>query len=260
VFRLNEEGVNLLYTTLKHYLPAIQTLPVHRPLTKQDLLTEEFLMRKEGELEMYYAPHNEYINKEAKVVIVGITPGWQQMKTAYEQFIKSIASSDNVATALIETKKAAGFAGSMRTNLTRMLDQCDLPRILNIPQSSDLFGKNRNLLHTTSIIKYPVFLKGKNYTGHQPTVNNSPLLQHYAYKEFLNELAKISTYALVIPLGRTVEHVLGRLAEKQKLPEHTYLYGFPHPSGANGHRIKQFQQQRSQLRTKVRIWGRNESE
>jgi len=246
----------VVYPTLNTFLPAIQSLPNSRSLTKQDLVTEQFLMKKSENLELYYAPHNEYMNKQAKVVIIGITPGWKQMKTAYEQFIKSMASGHNLETCLKETKKAAGFAGSMRTNLSRMLDQCNLPQILGISHSEDLFGKNRDLLHTTSVIKYPVFLKGKNYTGHQPTINRSSLLQEYAYQVFPKELEQMASPALVIPLGKAVEQVVLHLAEKQKLSSHTYLIGFPHPSGANGHRIKQFQQQKSQLCTKVAAWGK----
>jgi hypothetical protein len=245
----------MLHTTLQKFLTAIQTLHTDRPLTKHDLLTGAFLMEKSGDIKMYYAPHNEYINEEAKIVIVGITPGWIQTKTAFEQFIKILASGDSLEACLKEAKKAAGFAGSMRKNLLDMLDQCDIPNILDIPNSSYLFGEGRHFLHTTSIIKYPVFLKEKNYTGHHPPIDRSPLLQHYAYKEFPKELAQITPPALVIPLGKTVEQITFRLIEERKLPDHDYLTGFPHPSGANGHRIKQFQQQRQQLREKVKTWA-----
>ncbi|WP_163969325.1 uracil-DNA glycosylase family protein [Oceanobacillus halotolerans] len=245
----------MVHKPLQQFLPAIQTLHADKPLTKEDLLTETFLMEKDGDMEIYYAPHNEYINKEARVVIVGITPGWSQMKTAFEQFIKSNESDDTLEMCLKEAKRAAGFAEVMRKNLINMLDQCDIHKILDIPNSSYLFGKDRHFLHTTSIIKYPVFIKGKNYTGHQPPIDRSPLLQRYAYREFPNELAQIAPPALVIPLGKTVEQTIIRLSQERKLPNHDYLTGFPHPSGANGHRIKQFQQQKQQLREKVKAWA-----
>lgn len=245
----------MLHTVLKQFLPTIQTLDPKRALTKQDLLIKPFLIAKDGEMEIYFAPHNEYINKEARVIIVGITPGWSQMKTAYEQFIKCMASCDNLETCLKETKKAARFAGSMRTNLIDMLDQCNIPKTFDIPSSSHLFGTRGYLLHTTSIIKYPVFIKRNNYTGHQPPISRSPLLQEYAYNMFPKELAQIAPQALVIPLGKTAEQVICKLAAEQKLPNHYYLTGFPHPSGANGHRIRQFQQQKSELSQKVRAWA-----
>ncbi|WP_369693594.1 hypothetical protein [Lentibacillus sp. CBA3610] len=141
--------------------------------------------------------------------------------------------------------------------LVDMLDQCGIPEELGVDNASDLFEKSRNFLHTTSIIKYPVFNKGKNYTGHRPPINRSPLLEDYACREFPIELTQIPAPALVVSLGKTAERVISRLIEENKLPDHTYLTGFPHPSGANGHRVKQFQQQRKQLREKVKTWGCN---
>src|SRR5699024_3265260 len=140
------------------------------------------------------------------------------------------------------------FAGSMRRDLIGILDVC------GIPNSSHLYGTNRNFLHTTSIIKYPLFIKGKNYTEHQPPIDRSSLLRHYAYAEFPAELTHITPPSLIIPLGKTADHVISRLAKEDKLPNHTYLTGFPHPSGANGHRVRQLQRQREQLLEKVKTW------
>ena len=142
----------------------------------------------------------------------------------------------------------------MRRNLLEMVEQCEIPRALNIQSASDLFDKNRNILHTTSLIKYPVFYKDKNYTGHNPPIKNSALLNHFAYKVFPNELTQIASPALVIPLGKIVEQVLIKLIAENKLPSHNYLSGFPHPSGANGHRHKQFQQQKKSLLQQVKAW------
>lgn len=64
----------------------------------------------------------------------------------------------------------------------------------------------------------------------------------------------IAPPALIIPLGKTVEQVILKLAAEQKVSDHTYLIGFPHPSGANGHRTKEFQQQKELLREKVSAW------
>lgn len=65
----------------------------------------------------------------------------------------------------------------------------------------------------------------------------------------------ISAPALVIPLGKRVEQVIFKLVEEEKLSQHDYLTGCPHPSGANGHRIKQFKEQKQQLREKVNAWA-----
>jgi len=249
----------LPHTRIHAFLPAIRTLNPIRPLTKHDLLTEPFLIDRSGDLDMYYAPHNEYINTKAKIVLIGITPGWQQMQRAFEQAVKSLSLGHSLEQVLEETKIAASFAGSIRRNLAAMLDQCGIPEALGIDCASSLFAKNRPLLHTTSVIKYPVFYKGKNYTGHQPPIQQSPLLSSYAFRTFPEELQHISPPALVIPLGKMVEHVLGQLLDGKKSPEHVVLFGFPHPSGANGHRNKQFQAHKNKLITTVKDWAEHDS-
>ncbi|ASK61866.1 hypothetical protein CFK37_06675 [Virgibacillus phasianinus] len=238
------------------YLPAIQALNQESPLTKQDLLTEQFLINRTGNLEMYYAPHNEYINNQAKIVIVGITPGWSQMKAAFEQTVKGLKSHHPTDQVLEKAKIAASFAGSMRSNLINMLDQCGIPGIIDAGSSSSLFIEKRPLLHTTSIIKYPVFLQGENYTGHKPAINRTPLLSTYAYDVFPIELRQIKHPALIIPLGKVVERSLRKLLSEKQLPDHSYLFGFPHPSGANGHRKKQFQQVKDELVSVIKSWSK----
>ncbi|MEK3888838.1 hypothetical protein [Bacillus sp. FSL K6-3431] len=71
---------------------------------------------------MYYAPHNEYINCDAKIVIVGITPGWTQMKAAFQQAKICIQQNATLIQLMKGSKGAAGFAGTMRQNLIEILD------------------------------------------------------------------------------------------------------------------------------------------
>ena len=67
--------------TLYDYKEIIKKLPLKDKYTKEELLIEDLLIDKEENIEIYYAPHNEYINPKAKVLIVGITPGFIQMST-----------------------------------------------------------------------------------------------------------------------------------------------------------------------------------
>ncbi|MEK3853776.1 hypothetical protein [Cytobacillus sp. FSL H8-0458] len=240
---------------LSMFLPAIQQLPDSKPLTRDQLITPDFLISKNGDLEIYYAPHNEYINNEAKIIIVGITPGWSQMRIAFEAFLKGLAAEKKHDTILKETKIAASFAGGMRGNLISMLDQCGLQDALGIDSSDTLFGRNRAILHTTSAVKYPVFYRGKNYTGHQPDLLKTEILAEYATKVFPAELTLINSHALIIPLGITVERLLRQLYTANRLTGHTILFGFPHPSGANGHRAKQFEQNNYAMTGIIRKWG-----
>ena len=82
--------------TLYDYEEAIKKLPLKDKYTKEELLIDDFLVDKEGNIEIYYAPHNEYINPKAKVFIIGITPGFNQMSTAIATARKELELSNNI--------------------------------------------------------------------------------------------------------------------------------------------------------------------
>jgi len=207
-------------------------------------------------LAIYYSPHNEYINDRAKLIIIGITPGWSQMKVAFEEirYCLDFRQRFTMEQMLEKAKKAASFSGTMRKNLIDMLDQCGIPQILHAESSASLFEEHRHVIHTTSVIKYPVFFKNKNYTGHQPKVKHSQLLTTYAYKIFVEELNQMKNPALIIPLGKIVEETLKSILASGRLTEHFYLFGFPHPSGGNGHRIKQFELNKAFFASIIHKW------
>ncbi len=56
----------------------IKTLP-NGSLTKQELLVPQFQLYQHDHLGIYYAPF-ECTNRDARVVFVGITPGFTQME------------------------------------------------------------------------------------------------------------------------------------------------------------------------------------
>jgi len=234
----------------KKYLPKIKKLNLNS-LHKENLLTKDFLIDQEENLSMYYSPHNEYINPTAKIIVVGITPGWKQMQTAYKQIIQSLKTGDTEKQMLKKAKLSASLSGQIRNNFAQMLDYIGLQKILDIPTTELLFSTYRYLIHTTSLIKYPVFYLEKNYTGYRPPINHSPLLKQLAYHAFPQELNQINNDALLIPLGKVSEQTLDKV---QHTHEHI-LKGFPHPSGANGHRHKQLQRNYESLNFLVTEWA-----
>ncbi|OLQ53647.1 hypothetical protein BHT94_19555 [Bacillus licheniformis] len=234
---------------LEEFAEKIHALP--SSLTKQDLLTDPFRLHQENDLDIYYSPHNEYINRDASIVIAGITPGFSQMKTAYETAAESLRQGRSLEQMAADTKKAAGLSGSMRHNLITMLDSCGLLQAIDIQSAAQLFGDLRHMLHTTSIIKYPVFVQQKNYTGYRPAITHSPILSTYAFGHFPAELNKVTGPALLIPLGKAAETVCGTLITQHSLRNFSCLHGFPHPSGANGHRLKQFSKNKEQLERQI---------
>lgn len=214
---------------------------------KEDILNKKFELYSENNMKIFYAPHNEIINKEAKIFIVGITPGWTQTSIAYETAYNGLKQNLSNEEIKKVCKKNSRFAGSMRKNLIQMLDELNLNEKLLIKSCESLFKEDDNLLHTTSIIPYPVFIKEKNYTGHTPKILESEVLMKYVEKYFYKEI-KILQNILIIPLGNSVEEVLKMMVKNGLISDKQCLFGFPHPSGANGHRIKQFENNKDDLK------------
>lgn len=226
---------------LEEYIEVINKLPIKNKYTKEELLINDLLIEKENNIEIYYAPHNEYINVKAKVFIVGITSGFEQMSTSISTARQYIEKGMKIEDIKYECKREGRFSASLRKNVISMLDTVKLNEALNIESSSELFEDKDYLLHTTSLIPYSVFVKGKNYTGHTPKLIKSDFLMKYVHENFIEDLNKLNN-VLIIPLGKAVEEVLDKLVDENIIEEESILKGFPHPSGANGHRLVQLEE------------------
>lgn len=233
------------YSNFYKYKNLIQSLPC---IEKNRILTSLFLLEKDEkkQLEIYYAPF-EFVNEQAKIVIVGITPGLNQMKASYLTVLNAKDQLADDEEILRQVKKNSSFAGSMRKNLVQMLDELGLNKYLNIATTMDLFGKANHLVHTTSVLSYPVFYKGKNYSGSTPDLLKTDLFKKYVTEQFVTQINHL-VKPLIIPLGTNVSKVCRYLAERQMIEPKLILDGFPHPSGANGNRKKQFEANKNYMK------------
>ncbi|MCD8508765.1 MAG: hypothetical protein LRY73_01930 [Bacillus sp. (in: Bacteria)] len=137
---------------------------------------------------------------------------------------------------LSNAKNHASFGGSvMRKNLIDMLDGIGLPTFLQIDSSEQLFHEKSDLLHTTSVLRYPVFVDGENYSGSTPKMLGHDLFLKMIDELLVPELNSLKN-AVIVPTGKAVSDVLKYLVDEGKVENETILFNFPHPSGANGHR------------------------
>ena len=143
----------------------------------------------------------------------------------------------------------------MRRDLARWLDQVGLAAVLGLPSCSELFGDfSRSLLHTTSAVRYPVFVRGRdgslrNYSGSSPELVAHPWLREMIETTLANELSALPS-AIVVPLGganRAVTHLqnLGAVDPAR------CLLRLPHPSPASPFREQYFQAARTDLMSQV---------
>ncbi len=230
----------------------IRSLPERRELTRGDLLVDALKLSEETSkgLVVYDAPFG-WINEDARVALIGVTPGFTQMQIAFQAVRRHLIAGKSQEDACRLVKYEASFAGSMRTNLIRMLEELEMHEILGLSSPGDLFGTASHLLHTTSAVRFPTFLDGRNYTGSRPPILRSPFLMRYVREILAPELSSLQS-AVFIPLGKSVGGVLAVLEEEGLIPDGRTLYGFPHPSGANGHRERQFAEAKSQLAKRLR--------
>ncbi|MTW84840.1 hypothetical protein F3157_04105 [Virgibacillus dakarensis] len=240
------------YAKFSLYKNAVFSLTL--PLQKEEIVAKKFLLEQspDAKLSIYYAPV-EYINDNAAILIVGITPGFHQMQKAYTKAIQLKVEGLDNETILHQAKLASSYQGTMRKNLIQMLDELSLPDYLGLASAAELFGDANHLLHTTGLIPYPVFYKNKNYTGSTPDLLANNILSRYVMECFVNDAARLKK-PVIIPLGVTVAKVLSHLAAKSLFDDTYLLTGFPHPSGANGHRHRQFALNKERMRKKLAVY------
>lgn len=221
---------------IERFAPVIRTLSGSE-LDGAPTLNAKLRLAQDGDIEVCYAPF-EYINPQAQVVIVGITPGRTQMLNALREARKQLDRGSDPTAVLIAAKQTGAFSGAMRPNLVSLLDNIGINRLLKIPSCDALFGAAAHLVQTTSVLRNPVFVRGENYNG-TPSMTRHPLLREQLITHF-GEDAKALPNAVFVPLGEKVTEALGFLAERGMMDRNRILDGLPHPSGANAERIAYF--------------------
>ena len=217
---------------MSKFLKQIRSL---KKINKSSVTNKNFLIKKEDNIEIYYAPF-DYINSKAKIMIVGITPGLQQMLQSFEAV--------NEGRSLKEVKDLSSFKGSMRTTLIKYLDALNINKKLRIKSCESLFNINSKYLHSTSLIKYPVFDKGRNYSG--SGLLKKKILLDFLEAHFVKELKKLDK-TIIVPLGNTVSSTIDYLNNEFKLNLKCFLKGFPHPSGLNVRKDIQFKENKIRM-------------
>ncbi|MBA4495674.1 hypothetical protein ACFO25_03135 [Paenactinomyces guangxiensis] len=123
----------LVNNSLFHlYTEKISSLPEH--ISKKNLLRPDFLLEKENGMEISYGPF-DYLNPEAKIVKVGITPGWSQMMLSYAQARDSLRQGNSAEEICYQAKKQASLAGPIRVNMIRMMDEIGISQKLGLVSS-----------------------------------------------------------------------------------------------------------------------------
>ncbi|MCW5640960.1 MAG: hypothetical protein KIT63_02545 [Rhodoferax sp.] len=197
--------------------------------------------------QLYFAPFS-YVNTDAKLVIVGITPGPRQLELAIAAVQRfRTQPSESV---LQEIKRLASFgSSSMRPNLLKMLAHFDVRKRLKVGTEEDLWDSARRLLHMTSVVSHATFeLKAdgteKPFNGKFVEVLRSPLLRECFESNFVLVVENMNPGAVWIGLGPTPKAALDWCVAKGLL-RLEQVGAFSHPSGSGGSQVRYYLRQMS---------------
>lgn len=203
-----------------------------------DYLINQLTIEKNDKVRVTYCPF-EWQNPQAKLMIIGITPGPTQLRNALTAFRSAIRQGLDEQQVLKVTKLAGAFSGDLRINLVKLLDVVGLHKYAGVPTCESFFGTHSHLVHTTSLISNATFLlDGTPYNG-TPNPMKNDLLRKQIFDGLLHQIS-VAKDALLLPLGPTVDKVIQELCEQGLIDPKRVLFGMPHPGGQNGERVKYF--------------------
>lgn len=220
-------------TEFERFRPIIEALP------RGSKSSEKLRLDETAKHRLYYVPF-AHSNLAAKLVIVGITPGPNQLELAIAAVQRWKGHS--AATAQLEAKKLASFGSpSMRPNLLKMLEHFTLGKRLGIASETDLWGTAWRAFQATSVVPHAAFnlaIDGseKMFNGKFTEVLKSTLLRECFESRFLPLVASMNRAAVWIGLGPTPRAALEWCAT-QGLLRREQLGAFAHPSGSAGSQV-----------------------
>lgn len=232
------------------YLKRMAETDIDRVIDTGDILEDaNFHPNVEHPFGRFYAPF-DWVNEQADIVLIGITPGKRQAKTALKTLRHALASGRTAVEAAELAKQAASFEGDMRDIATQLMDRFELHRVFGLRTCGELFEGARHRAHYTSLLRYPVLhwktvtrrRKGAkikttgwfDYSGSDHLFKNK-LLSQSRETDFEREIIQFRN-AWLVPFGVWPASALDRLVEQGVLSQDRILSGINHPSGGQWNR------------------------
>jgi hypothetical protein len=167
------------------------------------------------------------------VVLVDIAPSHIQMRNALLEWRLQLDRGVPIAEATAAAKATVGLSAATQSNLTAMLDSLQLNHLFGVDSCSSLFDSP--FIHFTSLLRFPVFRTGMNYSG-TPNMMRNALLSRYLMQYFVPEALSLPN-AFFLPLRPKVSEVFQHLIERNILRSEHMLSGLENPSSGNRERI-----------------------
>jgi hypothetical protein len=191
----------------------------------------------EGRYSLEYMPF-DHVNTDAKLVIVGITPGPTQRDDAYDETRKLLGRGLPDEEIVRGVKKYAAFGGpSMRPNLERMIDALGIMALLGGGRAAELWQGRAHLLHATSVVPHAAFVGRKPFAGSFEEIQRIGLLRRCFERDFLPTLSRLRRDVHYVGLGPTPAAALSFAADNGIIDASRILGWLAHPSSQGGSQV-----------------------
>ena len=191
----------------------------------------------EGLYSLEYVPF-DHVKTDAKLVIVGITPGPTQRDDAYDEIGKLLRRGLPDKEILRDVKKYAAFGGRfMRPNLERMIDVLGIMDLFGGGRAAELWQAQAHLLHATSVVPHAAFVGRKPFAGSFEQIQRIGLLRRCFERDFLSTLSLLRRDAYYVGLGPTPAAALSFAADNGIIGASKILGWLAHPSSQGGSQV-----------------------
>lgn len=187
----------------------------------------------DGRLSSFYAPF-EWVNDDADVVLVGITPGADQAVEALKVMRSALKRGDTPEIAAEKAKQAASFKGTMRTLGARLMDHLELNKVLGLSSTLELFGAKSHRAHYTSLMRNPVLKDSGNYSGDARLLTR-PFTRELALSTLPSEIERLKE-PWIIPFGVYAAAGVEEMVRLGLIDGTKVLAGILHPGGQQWNR------------------------
>lgn len=209
--------------------------------------SKETMLTASGPDELYYVPF-EWTNPEAKLVVVGISPGPNQIELAY----RTASSKIKVGLADEEILKAAKMHGAfgsptMRPNLIKMMEHFGFAELFGIEKVEDFWGSEADSFLGTSVVPHAAFRRDKPFAGSFDDIMKTPIYAESFHNDFLPSLKDIPETAKFVALGETPLAALAWCVRYGKLNKEQVMGAFAHPSTNGGSAVDVYLGLKTQL-------------
>ncbi len=222
---------------LAPHLLRLSDSEVDRLVDTGDILKQPaFRSELSGAFGQFYAPFG-WINDEADIVIIGITPGRQQASAslrAVREALQKGASADEAAKV---AKESASFKGDMRSTAAKLMNRFAFDRLFGLTDAGEVFSSASRRAHYMSLLRWPVLHRKKqkgvarwsDFGGGAEAFSDLMLLRSIA-EYFEPEILRFPN-AWLVPFGDVPAEGLRRMVAKGLVDPQKVLAGLNHPAG-----------------------------